>query len=411
MSHQFVYYDWRQPENDTSADSSPSQAIRKRKSRFAATDPLPALKVGKSLISTPEQQKRAKHQRTDDVTTPGTSSSSSSSASSVFSPSVKRIAKEIADDECWLCGSNFAVDVCHVIPQADKEFEELRRRCILPPDFCIDGVENAIALCKRCHVALDTPVPMFVLVPLNLHFYLSFEQKDFAQRLQKPRLRGPADFGLGQQAIYSDSSISDDLKKVLKHESASRRQPGLLYQVYQRKDVVGTRFQTHPIGKVGEPKFWHGCPQVAIIHAFKAVTHPSLKDWLPDDLRTLYRDLADAWSLESSMKLFDGTSSAADSNSDNAPDDNLNEEHGEGDGHSNNRGQSDREESSAASSARSAAASQHINENQQSFTSFGSQKSETKKSATKLWQWGPSYTSNDAVELFTYAVYGPAGSQ
>ncbi|RVD81480.1 uncharacterized protein DFL_009344 [Arthrobotrys flagrans] len=70
-------------------------------------------------------------------------------------------------------------------PLSKFDFKALRERHILPPSFNIDGIENAIALCKRYH-ALDTPVPMLVLVPLNLQSFLKFETNDFQQRLQKP---------------------------------------------------------------------------------------------------------------------------------------------------------------------------------------------------------------------------------
>ncbi|KAK6498140.1 hypothetical protein TWF506_004379 [Arthrobotrys conoides] len=137
-------------------NDSLAEEIRDTKRRFAATDPLPT-----------SRPRSSKLRRVGDTT----SSPSSSSSSSVFSAGVER-ATGLMSSDCWICGSEYGVDL-----------KDLRDRQILPSTFNIGGIENAISLCKRCHHALNTPIPMLILVPLNLQTFRDFEKNDFQQRL------------------------------------------------------------------------------------------------------------------------------------------------------------------------------------------------------------------------------------
>ncbi|KAK6498141.1 hypothetical protein TWF506_004380 [Arthrobotrys conoides] len=209
--------------------------------------------------------------------------------------------------------------------------------------------------------------------------------------------------------FISDPGVSDHLKR----DFESKKGPGLLYQVYQRKDVLGGRIHQLPVGKVGEPRFWHGCPQAAILHALRAVIHPS-PGWIPDPIRDTYIELAKAWSLESQdgaggsnvlpIILSNISEPSDEGSSENSGGRGNGGDDGCGSDHDHHTGNYDGQQETKANSS---VISRNHNmtprvDAQQSLTSYGSQQRIKKPNP---WRYGPYYTSNDAVSLFSTVLH------
>ncbi|KAL8942710.1 MAG: hypothetical protein Q9216_001514 [Gyalolechia sp. 2 TL-2023] len=217
----------------------------------------------------------------------------SSTASSVvgFSPSVKREIENLCggEDDCWHCGARNTKNA-HVIGRRQRG--------------------NGLPLCPNCHKAFDNDSDLgWVFFPSDLKFFMDFEEKDYARRLEEikqkktsklPIRRCPsiAAYLEHQQAVLPAGARGGLYKAIVLYSYQSPRWP----------------VEPGPSPYLEEPKAWHGDPMIAIDKARRAFGFfPSL---LPDMLWKLHvaYDAHDRHTLPDQESLVEaGNSDGSDS--------------------------------------------------------------------------------------------------
>ncbi|KAK6527380.1 hypothetical protein TWF281_010560 [Arthrobotrys megalospora] len=173
---------------------------------------------------------------------------------------------------------------------------------ILGKDFNVRGINNGIALCKLCHTSFDSLVPDFVVLPLNLDYFLDFEKVNFDERLETLRDTKGSELSLRdvphREGCFFNLALNPatpvELKKKLEMKKSSDGS-GLPYQIYVRRDFLGRGWKPGPLGP---PRIWHGNPQAMILHAARILGSCYPRGWLPGNYWSTLGDLMAAYSKE-----------------------------------------------------------------------------------------------------------------
>ncbi|KAL8707036.1 MAG: hypothetical protein Q9225_007865 [Loekoesia sp. 1 TL-2023] len=221
-----------------------------------------------------------------------------------FSESTKDLIEEANGGEfCWCCNAG-VIQFCHIIPRGSRKvypllrpshrlfvsdrwqmLTALRRRGLLSIDT-VHTPANGMALCPTCHILFDShEFPGWVFLPLDLQYFIDFEQQDFERR---EKLFNEA----GEWPIRAVPSAQNYLQQqavLLPREAV-----GGLY----RRLFFHSRYSSNGVEIVGEnaefpPRPWHGCPLAALHRVFQSLGPQS--HLFPDDIKKQLRDLKDLY--------------------------------------------------------------------------------------------------------------------
>ncbi|KAK6495563.1 hypothetical protein TWF481_002611 [Arthrobotrys musiformis] len=364
----------------------------------------------------------------------------SDTSSRSFANSTKEKIKRVTKSACWLCGHRETshLDACHVVAKANGEYHDALDRGILGKEFSIKSASNGIALCKICHTSFDCSVPDFIILPLNLDFFLDFERRNYQRRLDSWQSNPGSDIPLRSvphmNACLINLGNHPDVPKELKdalETKESGENSGLPYQIYIRRDFLNRGWRPGPLGK---PRDWHGNPQAMILHAARILGSCYPRQWLPQKQWSNLTDLIAAYSREPKQPFADDpdaeTASTRDSSNDSTEGDQL--ETDQQNTLSNNRGKTrgarsrnQTIEKGTSLSRRGAGCADDwkdvlegggINAARDGETDGDSAYSSLSTTATDIWlrhddklesknstvfAWGPMKTSNDAIYLAT----------
>ncbi|KAK6529969.1 hypothetical protein TWF281_009119 [Arthrobotrys megalospora] len=242
-----------------------------------------------------------------------------------FPKGIKESTKRYYSNRCWLCEHpNRKLNVAHVIPRADTEFEAQVSRGILPLSELHD-INNAIPLCVACHDPFDARPPGFIILPIDLAWFLDFERADFSDRQRllregKSRRRIVPTGQMYRAHLEREAKLaafpSPGAKGVNRAVSNECQDLGGLYEVYVRTDHLSNHWNDEKIlGLFLRGKIWHGSPTALILHAARVLSYPhSGEAWIDDEkLRSIF-ELILLWGREPTPPLnTDGNSEDSES--------------------------------------------------------------------------------------------------
>ncbi|KAF3910066.1 hypothetical protein ABW20_dc0100329 [Dactylellina cionopaga] len=340
-----------------------------------------------------------------------------------FSDNVKLSLRKLYQNICWLCEDAYSghiLDAAHVYAKADAEFQLMFDRGILPFPK-VNDFSNAIPFCKRCHAHFDKQHPLFIILPVDLEWFLEFERADFQQRkeclfqgIDRRRLVPTAEMYRAHLASKKPEALKNRPEYELDLEC-----PGGVYEVHLRGDFLTSPRER----KNGAPenigyyttKVWHGSPTSMLLHACKSLlcVNPG-QQWISDEKRRMLLELILLWSREPKIPQAEPVAVLpgvwlplpVDNNEDASDIDKKaqsslskkeymgGKEHEgsgrRGDAEINGHFATDQENPSSKVSS-----STFVNTKTSNFGDKGLGISVQK------WQWGPGITSNDVVRLFS----------
>lgn len=182
---------------------------------------------------------------------------SSSSRATGFSDSTKfQVEQAQGALECWHCGSKSSLEIAHIIPGREREFyNDLQDKNRLNLED-IHHKDNAIQLCVACHRNYDNSYPAWVFIPVDIEYFIRFENDDY---LRRTRIARPGQSFPARQV----PSVQQYLQR------------GGLYRAYLQRNY----FFRHPglahVLKPGPspvqqgPMRWHGDPLAALSRGIK----------------------------------------------------------------------------------------------------------------------------------------------
>ena len=131
---------------------------------------------------------------------------------------------------------------------------------LLPPDLHLGDPDNFVILCTNCHGGFDSSMPVFVILPTNMEFFIDYEERDYKSRTEGKELR-PRSFPTSQE--YKDA--------------------GGMYKAYSLQRGFTTSAE----------KGWGGSPAAMIYKASLGVNLPT--DSIPPGIRGQVAKLMDLW--------------------------------------------------------------------------------------------------------------------
>ncbi|KAK6497255.1 hypothetical protein TWF506_004729 [Arthrobotrys conoides] len=311
--------------NRTSRYSSPNFNCVESMSDAANHDDLLAATEKRASGWRPSEKRK----RSEIDSTPVRSSSSASSSKSeldvtstvTFSDSIKIKSQRTTNNCCWLCGnSKSRLDVAHVIPKSNKEFQSDYQRGYFP-FASLSSLENSIPLCTLCHDAFNHDAPYFSVVPTDLQYFIDFEQEDFNRRqglLESPvrvnispsNLRRIVPTGeMYQRHTESQQRRTEEVDGNnqsqiydTKSKEASTKYVGGPYDVYLRVNYF-------PFTDISPGKFlyaqyscWRGSPTAMIMHAMRNLTRGDGWMTMSRPVKRALDELQYLWSREPEPK-------------------------------------------------------------------------------------------------------------
>ncbi|KAF3930097.1 hypothetical protein ABW19_dt0206002 [Dactylella cylindrospora] len=226
-----------------------------------------------------------------------------------FPRGIKESAKRYYNYRCWLCEHpHRKLNVAHVIPRADIEFEAQVSRGILPLSELHD-INNAIPLCVTCHDPFDAKRPGFIILPIDLPWFLDFERADFNDRQRllregKSRRRIVPTGQMYRAHLEREGKLaafpSAGGKGVNRAVINECQDQGGLYEVYVRTDHLTNHWDDREIlGLFFSGKIWHGSPTALILHAARVLGYPNRgKEWIDEEKLRLIFELILLWGRE-----------------------------------------------------------------------------------------------------------------
>ncbi|KAK6523126.1 hypothetical protein TWF694_006021 [Orbilia ellipsospora] len=339
-----------------------------------------------------------------------------------FSDNLKLSLRKLYQNVCWLCEDAYSghiLDAAHVYAKADAEFQLMFDRGILPFSK-VNDASNAIPLCKRCHAHFDKQHPLFIILPVDLEWFLDFERADFQQReeclrqgIDRRRLVPTAEMYRAHLASKKPDTLRNRPDYDLDLEC-----PGGVYEVHLRGDFLTSprerkRGAREIIGYY-TTKIWHGSPTSMLLHACKSLlcVNPG-QPWISDEKRRMLLELILLWSREPKIPQTEpvpvlsdlplplsvngnGTTSEVEKavpNPSNNTQDSREEEQKESE--SKETAELKEQEVSQPTCSSRVSSSTFVESNPGNF------ENEKLGAGIPKWQWGPLVTSNDVVRLFS----------
>ncbi|KAF3912594.1 hypothetical protein AA313_de0200296 [Arthrobotrys entomopaga] len=395
-----------------------------------------SITIGSFSFSQPISRSPSPRKRRSRTATGSQSSSRSSSRNSssngsasvlpggsnlAFSDNLKLSLRKLYQNVCWLCEDAYSghiLDAAHVYAKADAEFQLMFDRGILPFPK-VNDASNAIPFCKRCHAHFDKQHPLFIILPVDLEWFLEFERADFRQR-EECLLQGIDRRRLVPTAEMYRAHLASKRPETLKNRPEYELDlecPGGVYEVHLRGDFLTSprerkRGAREIIGYY-TTKIWHGSPTSMLLHACKSLlcVNPG-QPWISDDKRRMLLELILLWSREPQIPQTEPVSAlsglrlplSTDTNKGapemektrSPPDTNRNgeeKEQEESKGKGDEKNENEVNHRPNSSSRVSSFTFVESNAGQLDNEKFGM--------SVQKWQWGPLVTSNDVVRLFS----------
>ncbi|KAK6497318.1 hypothetical protein TWF506_004791 [Arthrobotrys conoides] len=328
-----------------------------------------------------------------------------------FPRGVKECAKRYYGNRCWLCEHpHRKLNIAHVVPKADIEFESHVSRGILPLRELHD-INNAIPLCVACHDPFDAKPPGFIILPIDLEWFVEFERADFSDRRQllregKSRPRIVPTGQMYRAHLEREGKLAKfpapGEKGVNRSVTQECHDEGGLYEVYMRTDHLTNHWEDGEIlGLFLQGKSWHGSPTALILHAAHVLGYLSHGQWLSEEKLRLIFELILLWGREPTPPKEE--------------DENLESSVGESvpqppDPETDNQGQQDKDGAPHPPGfdngfpGGSAGSETAVGTEREGSGYNDCKGHSTTPMNTKLgerWQWGPLLTANDVVRFFS----------
>ncbi|KAF3902521.1 hypothetical protein ABW21_db0204658 [Orbilia brochopaga] len=190
---------------------------------------------------------------------------------------------------CFCCRRKGLLEHCHVVGQADRDFQYFRQIGILKLSR-LGLPENGIMLCGACHSGFDYTWPYWYILPLELDFFISFEKTDYKARKQRFRddgtkLRRSVPTAVEYKAMLTSKGLA-----------TTGTDEGGVYHRLLRKDILDDNMTQQGIGVLPGAFHWHGNPMAALRHLFKALQYPGR--WLDKKIRGQLLTLVDLYERE-----------------------------------------------------------------------------------------------------------------
>ncbi|RVD89121.1 uncharacterized protein DFL_000142 [Arthrobotrys flagrans] len=402
------------------ATSQPPSPLKRPASNFSGFD-----SPNKSSRSSSRHSSASRHSSTST----STKSRGSEIASRIsngqpvpFSDNVKRRLKRYYKTRCWVCEQRNSVpDASHIIPKAEPDFYILKKQNIIAFEQ-LHSEDNAIPLCKRCHNVSDIFPPQFIILPTHLHWFIDHETQDYEKRtidgakgIKTARETPTAQM---YRKYLSDEGLLEKYPPGVKsNQYVENDVQGGLYDVHIRIDFISVKDDEDVTGLYRAAKYWHGSPTAALIHAARILGRPDPDPnapWLePEKLRQLSH-LIEMWSRPD-PSVLDTQDSSSQSNDRSRTEASSHDHHDNskgrnnfGDGDDNgSRGNESFNGGTLIGSGRQNANSSTRNDegvdgliDKLQFANRFHKNQNPDRARSKRWQWGPSFTSNEAVEFF-----------
>ncbi|KAK6524956.1 hypothetical protein TWF281_011846 [Arthrobotrys megalospora] len=282
----------------TSFAAGPAVGITTSQSQSALKRP-----VSTFSDSDPPNKRSRLENRHSIASIPSAGSFDSGSADSIpFCKETEWGVKTYYRNVCWLCqNQSNRTEICHVVQEQGHAFDVLWKQNIVPfKDF--NSMDNAILLCLRCHEAFDEFPPQFILLPMDLKWFVDFEQRDYENRtilgkggIRKARTVPTAEI---YQAYLQSQGIMEKYPLGTGANELVQACSGGLYDAYIRRDFLSTRDGKDHAGLFIQAKVWHGSPTAALIHAASIIPRidPNFsKPWIESGKREQLRELISMW--------------------------------------------------------------------------------------------------------------------
>ncbi|KAK6330106.1 hypothetical protein TWF718_003534 [Orbilia javanica] len=329
-----------------------------------------------------------------------------------FPRGVKECAKRYYSNRCWLCEHpHRKLNIAHVIPKADIEFESQVSRGILPLTELHD-INNAIPLCVACHDPFDAKPPGFIVLPIDLNWFLDFERADFNDRRQllregKSRPRIVPTGQMYRAHLEKEGRLaafpSPGEKGVNRSVIPECHDEGGLYEVYMRTDHLSNHWEDRElVGLFLQGKTWHGSPTALILHAARVLGYPSRgQAWVDEEKLRLIFELIVLWGREpTAPQETDEKPENLATESLPPPSNPETDDNGE-DKDGPQRGPPDSKDGGSAGSETAVGTERYgscYNERKGCLDAVVDMKVVGR---CDRWQWGPLLTSNDVVRFFS----------
>ncbi|KAL8945466.1 MAG: hypothetical protein Q9211_000017 [Gyalolechia sp. 1 TL-2023] len=117
---------------------------------------------------------------------------------------------------------------------------------------------NGMPLCPACHKAFDNDAnPGWVFFPQDLEFFIEFEKRDYARRLEEQRTKG----ALPSRQCPSSAAYREHQKNIIRAADHGGLYNAVMLYNYQSPDLA---YRPGPSPYLQQPKSWHGDPMAAI---------------------------------------------------------------------------------------------------------------------------------------------------
>ncbi|KAF3283377.1 hypothetical protein TWF970_001358 [Orbilia oligospora] len=330
-----------------------------------------------------------------------------------FPRGVKECAKRYYGSRCWLCEHpHRKLNIAHVVPKADIEFESHVSRGILPLTELHD-INNAIPLCVACHDPFDAKPPGFIILPIDLEWFVEFERADFSDRQQllregKSRSRIAPTGQMYRAHLEREGKLaifpSPGAKGVNRSVTQECHDEGGLYEVYMRTDHLTNHWEDGEIlGLFLQGKAWHGSPTALILHAARVLGYPGRgQPWVSEEKLRLIFELIVLWGREptSPQEKDESLESSASGGVPQQPNPGADDQSQQGEGEPP-RGPPGFDDGFQGGSAGSETAVGTEREGSGYNEYKGHSTTPVDSKLGDRWQWGPLLTANDVVRFFS----------
>lgn len=322
-------------------------------------------------------------------------------AVTAFSNPVKLEAIRACGKKCYVCETR-SPDFAHMVSQRDNQVRLWQAANLLP--FRINSELNCLPICPTCHMFFDRASdPGLVILPYDLEFFISYEERDRISRASPSQRRTP-----------TIENYKEHLRS--KHALGPNAKGGLFKTFFLEGYLFGGLASIDYYARFSAPKVWQGHPLAAIrrgIAVLGSARFHALPKEVSDQLlklRNLYfedDELVDPILLQlqhkgqkSKRKLDD------ESNHDDHDDGDSDGDGGDGHGADNDQEQPARKGRKLEQSQSKTTQARSGTRGRGSRGNRGKQTSYPRSSNEQGWILGPMSTSDAAVRRYRPVILG-----
>ncbi|KAF3138333.1 hypothetical protein TWF569_008829 [Orbilia oligospora] len=291
-------------------------------------------------------------------------------------------------------------------------FESHVSRGILPLTEVHD-INNAIPLCVACHDPFDAKPPGFIILPIDLEWFVEFELADFSDRQRllregKSRSRIAPTGQMYRAHLEREGKLaifpSPGAKGWNRSVTQECHDEGGLYEVYMRTDHLTNHWEDREIlGLFLQGKAWHGSPTALILHAARVLGYPGRgQPWVSEEKLRLIFELIVLWGREpkSPQEKDESLESSASGSVPQQPNPGAGDQSQQGEDEPP-RGPPGFDDGFQGGSAGSETAVGTEREDSGYNEYKGHLTTPVGSKLGDRWQWGPLLTANDVVRFFS----------